>query len=218
MSVILFMNRRSFLTFAAGACGSCLIPDAIARRIRDVCLGNSQPLILAPSNPSFDLYAVDCTDVILLHLGNPEDEPEYPTLREFIEDLNYDPFDRESLRKYLIEWRCYDQDSDGPVRKAIAKLIRKLDKPIEGGERDHWLEWDYEARESTLARAFHYLCELPLDDGNSGSGFNLGDLSFVEGDRPGSNLTYVAADSLAAVASLQHRLNELDTGARIVMA
>ncbi len=93
-----------------------------------------------------------------------------------------------------------------------------LDKPIEDGERDHWLDWDYEARESTLAQAYHYLSELPLDDGNSGSGLNLGDLSFVEGDHPGSNLTYVEADSLAAVASLQHRLNELNTGARIVMA
>ncbi len=46
----------------------------------------------------------------------------------------------------------------------------------------------------------------------------LGHLSFIEGDRPGSNLTYVEADSLAAIASLQHRLNELKSGARIVIA
>ena len=62
------------------------------------------------------------------------------------------------------------------------------------------------------------ISNLPLDDGGSDDGLDLGDLSFIEGDRPGSNLTYVEADSLAAIASLQHRLNELQTGARIVMA
>jgi hypothetical protein len=40
-------------------------------------------------------------------------------------------------------------------------------------------------------------------------------LSFIEGDRPGSNLTYCSADSLQALASLQHRLNELKEGVRI---
>ena len=135
------MNRRSFLTLSAGVGGSCLIPGAIARRIRDVCLGNSQPLILAPSNPSFDLYAVGRTD-FEFHLGNPMKEPHYPTLRQFIWDQHYDPFDRESLLDYLFEWRGYNNDLDEPVRKAIAKLTRKLDKPIEDCELAHWLEWD----------------------------------------------------------------------------
>jgi hypothetical protein len=35
-------------------------------------------------------------------------------------------------------------------------------------------------------------------------------LTFTEGDRPGSNLTYVEAADLATLAGLQHRLNELD--------
>lgn len=39
----------------------------------------------------------------------------------------------------------------------------------------------------------------------------------ARGDRPGSNLTCVELGSLSAIASLQHRLNELQTGARIVM-
>jgi hypothetical protein len=69
-----------------------------------------------------------------------------------------------------------------------------------------------------MARAYSYLRDLPLDDGKSRGDFDLGSLSFIEGDRPGSNLTYVEADSLAAVASLQHRLNKLKTGARIVVA
>jgi hypothetical protein len=37
----------------------------------------------------------------------------------------------------------------------------------------------------------------------------------VEGDRPGSNLTYVEAADLATLACLQHRLNELNQGIKI---
>jgi len=37
----------------------------------------------------------------------------------------------------------------------------------------------------------------------------LGELRFVEGERPGSNLTYVEAPDLATLACLQTRLNEL---------
>jgi hypothetical protein len=60
------------------------------------------------------------------------------------------------------------------------------------------------------ARAFHHLSELPLDDGLRGVGGQaLGKLRFIEGDHPGSNLTYVEAPDLATLACLQNRLNEL---------
>ena len=49
----------------------------------------------------------------------------------------------------------------------------------------------------------------------NGSGLQLGNLGFVEGDRPGSNLTYVEAADLATLACLQHRLNELNEGIKI---
>jgi hypothetical protein len=80
------------------------------------------------------------------------------------------------------------------------------------------MDWDFEVHDSPMAMAYSYLLDLPLDDGKSPGDFDLGSLSFIEGDRPGSNLTYVEADSLPAIASLQHRLNELQTGARIMMA
>jgi hypothetical protein len=66
------------------------------------------------------------------------------------------------------------------------------------------------SRESPEALAFHYLEELPLDDEAGDEGNQLGELTFTEGDRPGSNLTYVEAADLATLAGLQHRLNELD--------
>lgn len=49
-----------------------------------------------------------------------------------------------------------------------------------------------------MARAHRYLNDLPLDDDRETSGFDFGSLSFIEGDRPGSNLTYVEIDTLSA--------------------
>ena len=198
--------------------GSFLIPSAIARRIRDVCLGNSQPLILAPTDFSFDLYAQESSGGYLLHLGDPSSDPDYPTLREFIEDKGFSPDNRRSLRDYLINWRGHDVEAEGRTKHVIDEMEQMLDQPIDGYERSNWMDWDFEMHDSPMARAYSYLLDLPLDDGKSPGDFDLGSLSFIEGDRPGSNLTYVEADSLAAVASLQHRLNELNTGARIVMA
>lgn len=212
------MNRRSFLSISAGVGGSCLIPSAIARRIRDVCIGNSQPLILAPDRSSIELYAQECCGSYTLHLGDPDTEPDYPNLREFIQDKGYSPDNRRSLRDYLINWRCHDVETQGRTKHVIDEIVEMLDEPIDNYERENWMEWDFEMHDSPMARAFSYLQDLPLDDGRSRGDFDLGSLSFIEGDHPGSNLTYVAADSLAAVASLQHRLNELKTGARIVVA
>jgi hypothetical protein len=212
------MNRRSFLSISAGVGGSCLIPSAIARRIHAVCIGASQPLILAPDRSSIELFAEKTFDRYLLHLGDPNTEPDYPKLREFIEDKGYSPDNRRSLRDYLINWRCHDVQTEGRTKHAIDEIVEMLDEPIDGYERDYWMEWDFEMHDSPMARAYRYLRDLPLDDGKSPGDFDLGSLSFIEGDRPGSNLTYVEADSLAAVASLQHRLNKLKTGARIVVA
>lgn len=212
------MNRRNFLMLYGAAGGSCLIPAAIARRIRDVCLGNSQPLILAPERFSFDLHAEECFGKYTLHLGDPNEKPDYPTLREFVEDKGFSPDNRRSLRDYLINWRGHDVPSEGRTSPVIDELVTMLDDPIEGYERRHWMDWDFEMYDSPMVRAYSYLLDLPLNDGKTPGDFDLGSLSFIEGDRPGSNLTYVEADSLAAIASLQYRLNALDTGARIVMA
>ena len=66
-----------------------------------------------------------------------------------------------------------------------------------------------------MARAFRYLEVLPLSDGCTGGDISMGRLSFIEGAHPGSNTTYVELDGLGAIASLQHRLNELGEGVRI---
>ena len=211
------MNRRSFLTLAGSAFGSFLIPSAVARRIQDVCLGNSQPLILAPANHSFDLYAEDYYGDFMLHLGNPTVMPEAPTLREYMESHGYDVANHEDLEKYLVECREFEESNYLPLVDAISLLQNELDDPIDGYEFDTWVEWDLSRRDGTMPMAYDYLENLSLDDGRPFSGLELGSLSFIDGDGPGSNVKYVTASGLSAIASLQHRLNQLHTGARIVM-
>ena len=81
---------------------------------------------------------------------------------------------------------------------------------IDGVALERW-ENMQEMHAGPAARAFHHLSELPLDDGSRlVGGQALGKLRFIEGDRPGSNLTYVEAPDLATLACLQNRLNDLD--------
>jgi hypothetical protein len=211
------MKRRHLLSLAGLTAGSCLIPAILARRIQDVCIGASQPLILAPENASTLIYAVESFGGYDLHLGNPNDEPDYPTLRDFVEERGFDPDDDDSLREYVIEWRGYAEDFDEEEEGAIGRLKQAMDELIDGGERDYWMEWDMELREGTQPKAFHYLSGLPLIHSKSSHGLSLGQLDFIQGDRPGSNLTYVRAEDHATLACLQHRLNELDEGVRILI-
>jgi hypothetical protein len=211
------MKRRHLLSLAGLTAGSCLIPAILARRIQDVCIGASQPLILAPENASTLIYAVESFGGYDLHLGNPNDEPDYPTLRDFVEERGFDPDDDDSLREYVIEWRGYAEDFDEEEEGAIGRLKQAMDELIDGGERDYWIEWDMELREGTQPEAFHDLSGLPLIHSKSSHGLSLGQLDFIQGDRPGSNLTYVRAEDHATLACLQHRLNELDEGVRILI-
>lgn len=212
------MKRRSFLSIVAGCYASCVVPPRIARRIHEVSTGASDPRVLAPAQFDLTLLAQENYGSYMLHLGDPEAEPDYPTMREYIESRGFYGGDDDSLRSYLEDTWFSGDESSKEVRQAVADLKLDLDNPIEGVERDQWMDWEYELRECTQAAAFRYLEALPLKDDQDASGSCLGSLSFIEGDRPGSNFTYVEADGLAAIASLQHRLNELQTGANIVIA
>ena len=209
------MKRRSFLSIISGAFGSCLISPETAIRIHEIAMGNADPRILAPLNPSTSLLAVESCGRYILHLGDPYAEPDYPSLREFIEGKGFYPDDDESARAYLEETYLAGDESEREIRAHLKSLRLELDNPIDGSERDQWLEWEYILQECTMAAAFRYLELLPLKDGGSSEGERLGQVSFIEGPHPGSNSTYVEVDGLEGIASLQHRLNQLGEGVRI---
>jgi len=78
------MRRRDFLSLCGLAAGSCLVPDAIARVIRDTCVLAEQPYLILPRNPSSTLYAYSNTGKMnfTFYLGDPTEEEKTPTWRE----------------------------------------------------------------------------------------------------------------------------------------
>jgi hypothetical protein len=185
------------------AAGSCLVPDAIARVIRDTCVLADQPYLILPRDPSDTLYALttDGTTDFMLHLGDPSVESTPPNWRDYLDEFEgIDIKDKKAVREWWIE-QVGDPEDD--------PITIKAKDTIDGIALDKW-ENEQEMHAGPAARAFHHLSELPLDDGSRlVGGQALGKLRFIEGDRPGSNLTYVEAPDLATLACLQNRLNEL---------
>jgi len=262
------VKRRDFLSICGLAAGSCLVPDAIARVIRDTCLLAQEPYLVLPRDPRSTLYALstDRKFEFMLHLGDPSEEIPLPTWKEhrstwvlgvdpanagpvrarragrasqyFYEYEGIDINDKEAVKEW---WRDQvgDPEDDpitiqaddehrsaralgvdpadaGPARaRRVGASESNLpfgidpDGAIDGVALDRW-ETHQELIESPAASAFHYLRDLPLDDDRGlGESSPLGELSFIQGDRPGSNLTYVEAPDLATLACLQNRLNEI---------
>ena len=197
------MQRRDFLSLCGLAAGSCLVPDAIARVIRDTCVLADQPYLILPRDPSDTLYALttDGTTDFMLHLGDPSVESTPPNWRDYLDEFEgIDIKDKKAVREWWIE-QVGDPEQD--------PITIKAKDTIDGIALDKW-ENEQEMHAGPAARAFHHLSELPLDDGSRRVGGQaLGKLRFIEGDRPGSNLTYVEAPDLATLACLQNRLNEL---------
>jgi hypothetical protein len=197
------MLRRDFLSLCGLVAGSCLVPDAIARVIRDTCVLADQPYLILPRDPSDTLYALttDGTTDFMLHLGDPSVESTPPNWRDYLDEFEgIDIKDKKAVREWWIE-QVGDPDDD--------PITIKAKDTIDGIALEKW-ENEQEMHAGPAARAFHHLSELPLDDGSRlVGGQALGKLRFIEGDRPGSNLTYVEAPDLATLACLQNRLNEL---------
>ena len=197
------MKRRDFLSLCGLVAGSCLVPDAIARVIRDTCVLADQPYLILPRDPSDTLYALttDGTTDFMLHLGDPSVESTPPNWRDYLDEFEgIDIKDKKAVREWWIE-QVGDPDDD--------PITIKAKDTIDGIALEKW-ENEQEMHAGPAARAFHHLSELPLDDGSRlVGGQALGKLRFIEGDRPGSNLTYVEAPDLATLACLQNRLNEL---------
>ena len=142
---------------------------------------------------------------ITLYLGDPKEEPDYPTLREYIEDNGYDADSSDSLWEYAYENGDGDEleieehkTKGTDPEKVIGKLDQQLDE--DSGEARNWMDWDFELRESPAARMRTFLCE-DLDEDIPG-------VKLIEGDRPGSNMCYSTADDMETVLRLREILSD----------
>ncbi len=85
------MKRRDFLSLCGLAAGSCLVPDAIARVIRDTCVLAERPYLILPRNPSSTLYAYSNTGKMnfTFYLGDPTEEEKTPTWRQYFDEFEH---------------------------------------------------------------------------------------------------------------------------------
>jgi len=199
------MNRRSFLSLCGLAAGSCLVPGSVARLIRETCVLAEEPYLVLPRNPSSVLYALttDGKTDFMLHYGDPLAASKPPTWAEYFDEFEGFKFqDKKAVHEWWNEQVGDPEDEDDPI-------TIKAEETIDGVALEKW-ENRQEMHDGPAALAYRMLEDMPLDDGRGEvGGQRLGRLRFIEGDRPGSNLTYVEAPDLATLACLQNRLNEL---------
>ncbi len=200
------MRRREFLSLCGSAAGSCLIPDALARVIRDVCVAAGKPYLDTPPNPRLILSAIameqSAETPYLLAVGDPLVMPK--------------PISRLG---YLGQFERVDITNSEAVRRFCLRHIGEpegetwhefLSRPVTGVELTHWEFW-WETNRCPSVIAHRLLRDLPLDDGRGAPSYEpLANLVFLEGQWHGPWRDHIEAGSLTALACLQHRLNALD--------
>lgn len=134
-----------------------------------------------------------------LYLSIPDDEPlEYPTLGEYLDDSGKD------LWQYIEDIGiCDDIEIREHMEKGTdpATLIDDLDEEIDGASyaAEEWMN-QYVLYESPEALAFDFLDRLFMR--------HVPGVALVQGDRPGSNLTFVEIEDSEALSALQKALGE----------
>ena len=200
------MSEQHYLVINGKLGLSWPVPPDLAQVINEACVACDEPYLIPPASADSTMYAVDagCGDYTL-HLETPQiyEEPQAPTWRVYLSKHEVDVTDPVAVKAWVAEQGRNETDEID------------LDELIDGDTLEHWRCWDYDLYESPMARAYRYLDALPLGKKGPPAGVVLGDLQFVEGDRPGSNLTYVTAPDLASLACLQERLKELNQNVRI---
>jgi len=206
------MNRRSFLSLCGLAAGSCLIPDVVARVIRDTCVLANQPYLVTPPKPFMILSAVSMYGMEYPYTLLDGDARHPPTPLTWLEyGEQFDGLDIKSPKAI----REFFEEHFGGVENPAKAWKEYRNQPITGSALSRWEDW-WEHNESPGVLAHQYLRRLPLDDGQGAPRHQpLGQLSFTEGERHAAWYNYVEAPDLATLACLQNRLNELNQGVAI---
>ena len=164
-------------------------------------------------NKTLKIYIEDGhTSDLILYLGNPKEEPKYPTLREYLIDLGYEPDSEDSLWHYSIEKGLCELEMEELKKSGISaqthlgNLEETLDEHSE--EAANWIETIYSMTESPAARMKTFL-EQELPQRVSG-------IRLAEGVQGDGNLHYATADNMEAVERLKNTLTKMGHTVEII--
>jgi len=183
------ISRRQFILGTA----SGLILPSYYETVLGYFENHGEPLIEVPKQFDTDLVAVEYgRGAFQLNLGDPDAEPPEMTVREYALEFCG------SEEVYQSEW-CDGEEVDFDALIDYEFVI------------DSWARTD-----SPTAHAYFLLESLDLGPELTGADA-VGEIRFIDGACPGSNYLGVEAADEVSISLLQKRLNELDTGIRVLM-
>ncbi len=183
-------TRRQFLLSTAGASVGAIIPSFYFRAL-EFFEQFGEPLLKSPKRATQELCVLDNCGEIELCLGDPFAGPPEMTFREYFTRYEPDGFD------YFEErWGYGTEDLDTPM--------------------DEEYLWDYWfMHRGPSAQAHHMLQSLDLGKDLTGPD-SVGGLDFFEESNMVSCWRGVRPDDEVTLSLLQQRLNDLNTGIRVV--
>ena len=184
------ISRRQFIM---GTAAGLILPSWFDKAFA-YFENTGEALLEAPTNAEIELIASSEMGGGLtyeLNLGDPYQEPPEMTLREYARRY----FDGEEL--YAELW---PDDTDFDRKMGFWEVI------------DLWAPQD-----SPNARAYRLLESLDLGPELTGADA-VGEIRFIDGDRPGSDYLAAHAPTQLDIALLQKRLTDLRTGIRVLVA
>jgi hypothetical protein len=189
------LTRRQFLIGSAGAAAGLVLPSWFERALNFIEI-EKRPLIELPERSSNTLHALNCgPEGYQLALGEaPYAGPPPITWREYAERYQHMTFE-----EYAEEAASYGE-------------IILPDEPADS--MDYFEQWVY--HDSSVALAFTYLQSLDLGP-EFGGETSAGRIDFIDGTCPGNDARLALAPDLISISLLQKRLNDLNTGIRVVM-
>ena len=154
-------------------------------------------------NKSLKIYIEEAQKSdLILYLGNPKEEPEYPTLKEYLTGLGYDPDSEDSLWDYCIDMGLCELVAEELKKNGVSPCthLGNLDERLDAksDEANSWIETIYSMKESPAAKMKIFLQQEQVQ-GVSG-------IHIVEGVQGDGNLHYATADNLEAVKRLNDTL------------
>ncbi len=186
------ITRRQFLISGASA-GVGLILPSYYDKVLSFVENHGEPLLEAPTGIIEDLYADLSFSDYQLNLGMPVTELPEMTWRE------------------VIERYCNFQVTPENLEVELGITVTDLDKPAKvDSYMDSWCRSD-----SSNAKAFYLLDSLDIGT-ELQHGNQVGGLVYYDGPMPGSDYLAVHAECDVSLSLLQHRLNELNTGIRVL--
>ena len=197
-------SRRQFVLEGISSIGGWYVASELVSKLSDLKDQDVRKFIPKVRNPDEILYVWDGGNYGL-QLGLCEPGENYTdiklTWRDWFDREGIDPENKNELLQWAIDnGEAYPEDKEYECPE--------LDEQVHDGILELYKEWDWEINHCPEARAFHFLSNIELAP-EKAEDDPLGNISFLQGEHPGSNMTAAFADSKMTIYGLHNRLLEM---------